>query len=190
MIQNKCHNCESCEIINVTRTDRNGREVKYSYCKKQQNIHDLCNWTYRSNAGYIGSATKIPLTGKYEYFTSFFKDDPENEIDHINGDNHQNELRNLNECTRTQNCQNRHDRKGCYFHNVKNNGNNTYTAFKITDGKYTKIATCNTDIEAYDSFVKYARNHQIGINPNTLSWQVYDALKDQIPHITKGGLYG
>ena len=115
---------------------------------------------------------------------------PTQTIDHINGDVHQNELCNLHECSRTQNCQNRHDRKGCFFHNVKKNGNNTYTAYKVTNGKYTKIATCNTDIEAYDKFVKYARIHQIGINPNTLSWRTYDAVKNQIPHITTGGIYG
>ena len=187
-IKSKCKNCKNCEIRNVSRTDRNGRVITYSYCKMQQTVHDLCNWTYRSNANYIGSAVQI--NGHYRYFTSYFKDDTHNEIDHINGDVHQNELCNLHECSRTQNCQNRHDRKGCFFHNVKKNGNNTYTAYKVTNGKYTKIATCNTDIEAYDKFVKYARIHQIGINPNTLSWRTYDAVKNQIPHITTGGIYG
>lgn len=199
----KCKHCAQCEKRTHIRTDRKGNKTTITYCKEQEAVFQLSNWVERSKGKYLGMTRRLSdeelaelqkyfpaIESKQPYFTSFFKEDPLLQTDHINGDKTDNCLDNLYECSVVQNTQNRHDRNGSYFHNVKANGNNTYTSFKIKDGKYTKIATCNTDIEAYDKFVKYCRNNGIGINPNTASWQTYAALKSQIPYLKDGVLHG
>ena len=174
-MQSKCKHCKQCEKITVNRTDRKGNEVEYTFCKQQEDVHELSNWLFIAG-GYLRSTNYID--GKLQYFHYFFKDDKCKEIDHIDGDKTNNCLDNLYECNRVQNTQNRHDKNKSFFHNVRKNDNDTYTAFKFQNGKYINIGVYDTDLEAYDSFIKYSRIHQIPINPNTLCYNTYSDLRN------------
>ena len=96
--------CKQCEKHIVTRTDRNGNEVKYTYCKQQEGIHKLSNWLF-IKGGYLRSTNYI--NGELQYFHYYFKENKSNQIDHIDGDKTNNCLDNLWECTAVQNTQNR-----------------------------------------------------------------------------------
>ena len=169
----KCKQCKNCVKHYVVRKNRDGNDVKYTYCQGGSEEHDKSNWLFISS-GYLRSANYVG--DKLVYYHRQFIENESNQIDHIDGCTANCALDNLYECTAVENTQNKHDKEGLHFHNVKKN-KKSYTAFKVLDGKTINIANCETDLAAYDQFVKFCEENNIPINPNTTAYKCYDALK-------------
>ena len=58
MINNKCKGCECCSKNTVTRIDRKGNKVQYTYCDGGKAVHEKSNWLL-IKGGYLRSTNYI-----------------------------------------------------------------------------------------------------------------------------------
>jgi hypothetical protein len=114
------------------------KKTKYVYIKLNQvsvTAHRLA-WLY--------------MTGEY----------PVNEIDHIDGDGHNNKWNNLREATRSNNCLNSKRKNRYGIRGVRKNGKNGYSAEARINKKYYYLGTYPTVREAGKAYEQFAiENH-------------------------------
>lgn len=173
-IINKCKNCKNCREHTIRRTTRNGKIIETTYCEMQKDIFERYNWS-QNPSGYQHTSVKTD-NGKYMYATDFFKNNPENQIDHIDGQRNHHSFKNITEVTQTENLQNKHN-GDFHFFNVRRN-TRSWTAFKKTADKTITLGCYSSDILAFHNFVLYCHKNYIPIYTNTPAYQIYLAIKD------------
>lgn len=170
---NLCKNCSECKTYNYLRENKNGELQSFKYCKGNKEYVDLSKW-YIKKDGYAHSTGKI--NGKRRLFHTLMKPEYEDGLvmDHINGERDDNRLVNLRLVTPGVNVQNYHNMRtsrfpGVYYNHKKNKWISQVRIGKKQVGK----RTFNSELEAYDYYVKTMKKHNRPLDTDSHEYYLY-----------------
>lgn len=109
--ETKCLQCNKCIEHSYHRILRNGKHFAFKYCEGNKRCIYLSKW-YPKGSDYKYYAHSLAdIEGRKVAFHNLFKEDHTLVIDHIDGDSLNNMLKNLRECSNSENMRNRREYK-------------------------------------------------------------------------------
>lgn len=109
--ETKCKMCNVCEKLTYHRILRNGKCFMFDYCRGNASFVNLSKWGPRRSEKKYYAVSLSKIDGKVRQFHTLFKLDHNLVLDHVDGNTLNDMLKNLRECTHSENMKNKHTSK-------------------------------------------------------------------------------